>query len=193
MARNDPNAGQTADVVNKQLDAANQYYQYFTQRTIRMAYFRGIAYGILAVVGLFVILYVFRGFFKAPIALLWSIMAGALGALTSVLSNATFGRIVLDRASGGNWNTLLGAFRPIIGALFGAAFFILVSAGFLPIKIPSDNTIALYASIAFLAGFSHRWAQDTFKAAEGRISPPPSAPASAMEQEASAKPAQQKA
>ena len=190
-AGNDPSADQLTDVVNKQLDAADQYYQHFTQRTIRMAYFRGIGYGMVAVVGLFVILYVFRGFFKAPIVLLWSIMAGALGALTSVLSSATFGRIVLDRAQGGNWNTLLGAFRPIIGALFGAAFFTLINAGFLPIKIPSGSTITLYASIAFLAGFSHRWAQDTFKAAEGRISPPPSTPGSAAEQESTAKPAQQ--
>src|SRR5262249_23595858 len=145
-ATNDSSTDQLADVVNKQLDTADQYYQHFTQRTIRAAYFRGIAYGMLTVVALFVIFYAFRGFFKAPTALLWSIMAGALGALTSVLSSATFGRIVLDRTQGTTWNNLLGAFRPIIGALFGAAFFALINAGFLPVKIPAGNAIALYAS-----------------------------------------------
>jgi hypothetical protein len=192
MGTNDSDADQLADVVNKQLDTADQYYQHFTQRSIRMAYFRGIGYGMLTVVVLFLAFYLFRGFFKAPIALLWSIMAGALGALTSVLSSATFGRIVLDRTQGGIWNTFLGAFRPIIGALFGAAFFILISAGFLPVKIPSGNAVALYASIAFLAGFSHRWAQDTLKAAESKISAPASTPGSSAEQETTVKPSQQK-
>jgi hypothetical protein len=188
---NDPETDQFADVVNKQLDTADQYYQHFTQRTIRMAYFRGIGYGMLAVVVLFLAFYLFRGFFRAPIALLWSIMAGALGALTSVLSSATFGRIVLDRTQGGIWNTFLGAFRPIIGALFGAAFFILINAGFLPVKIPSGNAVALYASIAFLAGFSHRWAQDTLKAAENKISAPAGTPGSSVQQETTVKPPQQ--
>ena len=189
-ATNDTSTDQLTDVVNKQLDTADQYYQHFTQRTIRSAYFRGIGYGMVTVVVLFVIFYVFRGFFKAPIALLWSIMAGALGALTSVLSSATFGRIILDRTQGGNWNTFLGAFRPIIGALFGAAFFTLINAGFLPVKIPSGEAIALYASIAFLAGFSQRWAQDTLKAAEGRVSAPPSTPGSGAGQETTVNPAQ---
>jgi hypothetical protein len=179
-----------ADVVSKQLDTADQYYQHFTQRTIRVSYFQGIGYGMLAIVVLFVLFYVFRGSLKVPVTLLWSIMAGALGALTSVLSSATFGRIVLDRTQGGTWNTFLGAFRPIIGALFGAAFFTLINAGFLPVKIPSSNQIALYASIAFLAGFSHRWAQDTLKTAEGKIAPPSNTPGSSADQESTAKPAQ---
>jgi hypothetical protein len=189
-ATNDTGSDQLTDVVTKQLDTADQYYQHFSQRTIRSAYFRGIGYGMVTVVVLFVVFYVFRGFFKAPIALLWSIMAGALGALTSVLSSATFGRIILDRTQGGNWNTFLGAFRPIIGALFGAAFFTLINAGFLPVKIPSGNTIALYASIAFLAGFSQRWAQDTLKAAEGRVSAPPSTPGAVRGQETTVNPVQ---
>jgi hypothetical protein len=164
------------EVVNEQLAQADQYYQYFTQRAVRIQYIRGIGMGTAAIALLFVVLYVFRGAFHAPIGLLWAILAGALGALTSVLSRATFGRIVLDRAQGGTWNTLLGGFRPLIGSLFGAAFFALINAGFLPIKVPGGgDQIALYASVAFLAGFSHRWAQDTLKAAEAKI-PTPSAP-----------------
>lgn len=140
------------------------------------------------------VLYIFRGPLNAPIALLWSILAGGLGALTSVLSSATFGRIFLDRPTGRYGNALLGIFRPLIGAVFGAAFFALIDAGFLPIKVPSgDGKVALYASIAFLAGFSQRWAQDTLRAAEGRISAPPGPPASGAEQEGAIRPAQQKA
>jgi hypothetical protein len=189
--KNDVAADDVAEVVNQQLNAADQYYQQFTQRTVRSAYFRGIGYGLAVAIALFVVLYLFRKAFNAPAALLWSILAGALGALTSVLSSATFGRIVLDRPQGGTWNTFLGAFRPLIGSLFGAAFFALISAGFLPIKVPTGNgAIALYASIAFLAGFSHRWAQDTLKAAEGRITTPPSPSEGRPEQGAAIKPTQ---
>jgi len=193
-ARNDARADQVTDVVSYQLDAADQYYQHFTQRTVRSAYFRGIGYGMIVVILLSVILYVFRRTLNVPIPLLWSAVAGALGALTSVLSSATFGRIVLDRTQGGTWNSYLGAFRPIIGALFGLAFFALINAGFLPIRIPSGGgEIALYASVAFLAGFSHRWAQDTLKSAEGRISASPTPASVSPEQEPAIKATRQKA
>jgi hypothetical protein len=61
-ATNDTSTDQLTDVVNKQLDTADQYYQHFTQRTIRSAYFRGIGYGMVTVVVLFVVFYVFRDF-----------------------------------------------------------------------------------------------------------------------------------
>ena len=193
-AKNDISADQFFNVVEEQLDVAEQYYQHFTQRTVRSAYFRGIGYGMVAVVGLFVVLYVFRRALNAPVALLWSIVAGGLGALTSVLSSATFGRIILDRSQGGTWNTFLGAFRPIIGSLFGVAFFVLIYAGFLPIKVPNGNgMIALYASVAFLAGFSQRWAQDTLKAAQDRVPAPLSPSGGTPEQGTAIKPTRQKA
>ena len=136
----------------------------------------------------------FRRALNAPVALLWSIVAGGLGALTSVLSSATFGRIILDRSQGGTWNTFLGAFRPIIGSLFGVAFFVLIYAGFLPIKVPNGNgMIALYASVAFLAGFSQRWAQDTLKAAQDRVPAPLSPSGGTPEQGTAIKPTRQKA
>jgi len=72
--------------------------------------------------------------------------------------------------------------------LFGAAFYVLINAGFLPVKIPSASPVALYASIAFLAGFSHRWAQDAFKSAEGKIPTPSRAPGGAAEQDTAIKP-----
>lgn len=189
----DSGTAQLGDVITEQMDTADQYYQYFTQRAVRLQYFRGIGLGTLAVAVLCVLLYAFRTQLGVSIPFLWSVAAGALGALTSVLSSATFGRIVLDRPQGGTWNTMLGAFRPLIGSLFGVAFFALVSADFLPIKIPTGGgKVALYASIAFLAGFSHRWAQDTLKAAEGRIPAPPTPPEGQPAPGATTQPVQQK-
>ena len=184
---------QIIDVIAEQMGIADQYYQYFTQRSVRLQYFRGIGLGMLALSALCILLYVFRTRLGVPVPFVLSVAAGAGGALTSVLSSATFGRIVLDRPAGGAWNTMLGTFRPLIGSLFGVAFFALVSANFLPVKIPSGGgKVALYASIAFLAGFSQRWAQDTLKAAEGRVPAPPTPAEGQSAPGAAARPAQQK-
>lgn len=186
-------AAQVSDVITEQMDTADQYYQYFTQRSVRLQYFRGIGLGMLALSALCIILYAFRTQLGVSVPFVLSVAAGAAGALTSVLSSATFGRIVLDRPAGGAWNTMLGAFRPLIGSLFGVAFFALVSADFLPVKIPGGGgKVALYASIAFLAGFSQRWAQDTLKAAEGRVPAPPTPAEGQTAQGAAARPAQHK-
>ena len=58
---------------------------------------------------------------------------------------------------------LSGVFRLIIGAVFGAAMFVLVSAGLVPIAVPdsAEKVNFFFAGLAFLAGFSERWAQDT--------------------------------
>jgi len=186
-------AAQVSDVITEQMGTADQYYQYFTQRSVRLQYFRGIGLGMLALSALCILLYVFRTRLGVPVPFVLSVAAGAGGALTSVLSSATFGRIALDRPAGGAWNTMLGTFRPLIGSLFGVAFFALVSANFLPVKIPSGGgKVALYASIAFLAGFSQRWAQDTLKAAEGRVPAPPTPAEGQSAPGAAARPAQQK-
>jgi hypothetical protein len=58
--------------------------------------------------------------------------------------------------------TLAGGFRPIIGAALGAALFILISGGLVPLgSANGSNGVFFFAGLAFLAGFSERWAQDT--------------------------------
>ena len=56
---------------------------------------------------------------------------------------------------------MLGAFRPVIGMVMGAAMWVLTASGVLTI-LPSDPSKLTFFRIltAFLAGFSERWAQD---------------------------------
>lgn len=90
-------------------------------------------------------------------------LAGGLGALVSVMERLTTGKLALNHESGKATLRLLGGIRPFIGALFGLALFVFISGDvLLSIEPPGDAGAEPYflAAIAFLAGFSERWAQD---------------------------------
>jgi hypothetical protein len=92
------------------------------------------------------------------------VVSGAIGAILSVMTrtaNREKVRVSLDQG----WLVIIlsGCFRLIIGAVFGAAMFVLVRAGFLPLAVPGsgEQVTLFFAGLAFLAGFSERRAQDT--------------------------------
>ncbi|MGK3201860.1 hypothetical protein [Amycolatopsis sp. MEPSY49] len=92
------------------------------------------------------------------------VVAGAIGAIVSVMTrtaNRQRVRVSLDQG----WLVVIlsGCFRLIIGAVFGAAMFVLVRAGLLPlaVPVPGEQVTLFFAGLAFLAGFSERRAQDT--------------------------------
>jgi hypothetical protein len=102
-------------------------------------------------------------------------IAGAIGAAISVLQRISAGRFSLSRnvvvlqqsrQSTGRAYTIsilktLGLFRPVIGAVFGVAFYVFQSAGLLPFIPKVDVSLPVYfAALAFIAGFSERFARD---------------------------------
>ena len=96
--------------------------------------------------------------------LITCLVSGAVGAILSVMTRTTNRERVRVRLDQGRFVVFLsGGFRLIIGAVFGAAMFVLVSGGLLPIAVPDspDQVKLFFAGLAFLAGFSERWAQDT--------------------------------
>ncbi|WP_156391170.1 MULTISPECIES: hypothetical protein [unclassified Nocardioides] len=89
---------------------------------------------------------------------------GAVGGVVSVMARITRrSTLNIDSAQGHGVTGLAGAIRPVIGAVFGLALFVFVAGGLVPIDVPTDQWRAnlFFASLAFLAGFSERWAQDT--------------------------------
>jgi hypothetical protein len=89
---------------------------------------------------------------------------GAVGGVVSVMARITRrSALNIDSAQGHGVTALAGAIRPLIGAIFGLALFVFVTGGLVPIDVPADQWKAnlFFASVAFLAGFSERWAQDT--------------------------------
>lgn len=89
---------------------------------------------------------------------------GGIGAIVSVMVRITRGQnISIDSEQGHAVTLLAGSFRPLIGAVFGAALYVFMEGQLLPIARPQDSAAQNYffAGLAFLAGFSERWAQDT--------------------------------
>lgn len=119
-------------------------------------------------VGLLVLLVPLAALGVATAALDWdaawvsAASAGAIGAVISVLQRMARGPLDLNPEGDRDTFRLLGAARPAIGSVLGVASYILVGGGLIALTPPTGTTDkALYfAGIAFLAGFSERFAQD---------------------------------
>lgn len=90
--------------------------------------------------------------------------AGGLGALVSVMHRLTTDQLKLNYTAEHNSLRLLGAFRPLLGGILGLVVYVFITGDLLDISGPTDSpikTLYFLAAIAFLAGFSERFAQDT--------------------------------
>jgi len=91
--------------------------------------------------------------------------AGALGAVVSVVQRINSGQFDLTYDVGRPYLTFLGGLRPVLGAGFGLIIYFAVESNLLDLfAIPEQAGTKRFFSflvIAFLAGFSERWAQDT--------------------------------
>ncbi len=88
---------------------------------------------------------------------------GALGAVVSVLLRVANQPLTINYSAGRGLIRLAGVFRPVVGATFGLAFFVLISAGLLQVlATPHEMKSRAFfvAAICFAAGFSERRAQD---------------------------------
>src|SRR3954454_10158660 len=100
-----------------------------------------------------------------------SLIAGGIGGVLSVMTRMTNGKLQV-RAESGKWAIrALGGIRPIVGAAFGAAVYLLLAGGVIDFfQSPKDgDTTLFYAGIAFLAGFSERFAQDAIAGATTKL------------------------
>jgi TRAP-type C4-dicarboxylate transport system permease large subunit len=88
---------------------------------------------------------------------------GALGAVVSVLLRVANQPLTINYSAGRGLIRLAGVFRPVVGATFGLAFFVLINAGLLQVlATPHEMKSRAFfvAAICFAAGFSERRAQD---------------------------------
>jgi len=98
----------------------------------------------------------------APVA---ALVAGALGAVVSVIQRINSGKFELEYDVGGPYTFFLGGLRPLIGGVFAMAITFAFSGGLLHLPVDkgesTDHRRLALLVLAFLAGFSERWAQDT--------------------------------
>jgi hypothetical protein len=171
------------EALEAQLEQARRYYDRSAQHQAQYEYFVGMVFGLVALLVVVVVLGLIAhgDLLKEP--LLAAPLAGGAGALVSVMTRMTRGQLVVNYESGRRTIRLIGAMRPVIGALFGGALYLLLAGGLLKIaQTPDDATKLLYfyTAIAFLAGFSERWAQDVVAGAESAVNtgtaPPAASP-----------------
>jgi hypothetical protein len=83
---------------------------------------------------------------------------GAVGSAVSIMVR------IQDFESFKNTNPsilfLTGFFKPIIGMTFALFVFVTLNSGLIPVTIVTENEQYFYAALAFVSGFSERFAQD---------------------------------
>jgi len=86
--------------------------------------------------------------------------AGAAGAVVSVLMRMSGrGEFAIDHELGRHGVTLVGAYRPVVGSVSGIVVYFLARTPMLPLD-DELLTVPFFVVVAFLAGFSERWAKD---------------------------------
>ncbi len=102
-----------------------------------------------------------------------ALVLGGLGAVISVLQRITRGQVTTTLENGLTACFLLGMFRPVIGSVLAFAIVVLILGEIVPIALPEDlGTRAFFlGGIAFLSGFSERYAQTMIGAARTGASP----------------------
>jgi hypothetical protein len=150
----------------KSIDEAEAYYHEAATGQAQVVYFSGMAVSLVLIAS-----FALLGGFLLPLPGIddrefYGVFgAGAVGAVLSVMQRINSGRFELEYDVGRAYVRFLGALRPVIGAVFGLALYFAITSRILKLfELPAAGTTSrLYALlvIAFLAGFSERWAQDT--------------------------------
>ena len=115
-------------------------------------------------------------------------LIGALGAMVSVVARMNSNSFSVEYDVGRPTLRRLGAFRPLVGAIFGVVIYFVLASGLMyGDKSPDKRSFAFYAVFAFLGGFSERFVKDTLDGVQGSsTAPEATAPAEAAEDAAPA-------
>lgn len=160
-----------------ELAAIERYYHRAASKAGRLVYVTGMLIGVVPVLLLGLVLGVLLwqvGLWDREAELLLICMgAGTIGALVSAISRMgkpEKGKFNIDFELGRPLIRRLGAYRPFLGAIVGVALYFLLASGIVEIVLSSEEKLYYYGFAAFLVGFSERFANVMFGAAERRLS-----------------------
>jgi hypothetical protein len=134
--------------------------------TARFAYLSGVGAGLLLVAPLSLVLLIRQSSESGSDNLVFDAaacaIAGAAGALVSVLTRVTNESLHLDFHVGPRMLVVLGLARPILGSILALALYWATVGEVVPLAPPGapDARYAFFIAIGFIAGFSERYAQD---------------------------------
>lgn len=163
------NMGRTTSLqtLPPQLTSVRERVETEKKRRAIAPYITGLAVGAVILPAVMVAIFVFTALTPTDsgvFLLVVTAASGAVGAAVSVMLRVSRSSLEVGEDQQ-RWVLFLsGMFRPILGAVFGIAFYVLTVGGLLPLDVPQDTTKAafFFAGVAFLAGFSEQLAQDVF-------------------------------
>jgi hypothetical protein len=160
-----------------QLVAIEKYYHRAASKAGRLLYVTGMLMGLVPVLllgTLLGLLLVAAGLWDNEAELLLLCLgAGAIGALVSAISRMgkpEKGKFNIDFELGRPLIRRLGVYRPFLGAVAGVALYFFLASGIAEVVVSGEKQLYYYGFAAFLAGFSERFANVMFGAAERRLS-----------------------
>jgi hypothetical protein len=182
-----------ADEAKAELHEVERYYDRAGMKMGRIVYAAGMVFGIGALIAIGFaaagVLWLFHKQHQPDIGVVFACYtAGALGAIVSVMTRMASPRtaFVVDYEVGRASLRLLGSFRPLLGAIFGVAFYFAVKGQLLQLTPVSDTSFYWYTALSFLAGFSERFTKVLLDTAEGAF--PSGRPASRQQSAPAARP-----
>jgi hypothetical protein len=144
-----------------ELDRNQAYLDQASLAAAQKRYLLGMPLGVLVVAGLVLVVGRMQVKDVDVRTALIILVAGGVGAVVSVMARMTRGDLTIDSDASRLIIWFGGFFRPILGAILALALYALILAALVPIAKPeSGDQLAFFGGIAFLAGFSERWAQD---------------------------------
>jgi hypothetical protein len=161
----------------EEIKRIERYYDRAASKSVRLVYFLGMLVGILLLAALGLAISAILGVStdlnlrSTPTQNFFaSYGAGAVGALVSVMLRMrpdTRSGFSVDYEVGRGPIFWLGAFRPVIGAIFASAVYFALESDFIQLgTITQQNTFTFYAFVGFLSGFSERFTHVIFGEAE---------------------------
>ena len=145
------------------LKEIHTYYCHAAERSGQITYVGGMLYGMVIPVLISIAGWIVVGQNHASdvgIGLL-CFSAGAVGALISVMSRLSSGKVRVDWEFGKDTLRTLGSLRPFVGAVFGLITYLALKSGVVGIDLAQKGGRSYYFVVfAFAAGFSERLAQD---------------------------------
>ena len=145
------------------LKEIDTYYRHAAERSGQITYVGGMLFGMLPPLLISVAGWIVIGHNNSSavgIGLL-CFSVGAVGALMSVLSRLSSGKVSVDWEFGKDTLRTLGSLRPFVGAVFGLMTYVALKSGVIGIDLANKAGGSYYFVVfSFAAGFSERLAQD---------------------------------
>jgi len=154
----------------KELDRIEKFYNRTGDGQARVLFFWGMFFGLVTLVGATAgTVVVARSadwldtggpHWHETVLFVVSVIAGALGAILSVLSRmaSLTGTFSLDHEIGRKNIRWIGIYRPFVGGIYGLATFLMLAGGVLQVTNPgSGEKYAYYATLALFSGFFERF------------------------------------